>query len=60
MPYKHYQRKGIKKNSQNDSRMLCLNNLAIMWELLLCRQSFRKRTYEISIKNKIKQVMIVR
>ena len=52
MPYKHNQLKDIKKNSQNNSKVICSSSLAILWGLLLSRESFRNKTQEKSIVKK--------
>ena len=44
MPYKQNQLKGFKKNSQNDPKVSSSSSLAIIWKLLLCRQSFNNKT----------------
>ena len=39
MPYKHNKLKGIRKTLQNDTKVICSSSLAIIWRLLLSRQS---------------------
>ena len=53
MPYKNNQLKGIKKTFQNDTKVICSSSLAIVWGLLLSRQSFKSKTHERILKNKI-------
>ena len=53
MPYKNNQLKGIKKTFQNDTKVTCSSDLAIIWVLLLSRQSFKSKTQEKILKNKI-------
>ena len=53
MPYKHNQLKGIKKSFQNYTKVICSSNLAIIWRLLVSRQSFKSRIQERILKNKI-------
>lgn len=58
VPYKHNQVNGIKKNPQNDPKMLCSSTLAIIRKLLY-RQSSRNKIHE-KIKNKMQQVINMR
>lgn len=51
MTYEHNQPKDIKKNSHNDTNVLCSSNLTIIWKLLFCRYSFRKKAHEKILKN---------
>ena len=44
MHYKHSQLKLIKKNTQNEEKVLCSSSLAIIWRLLLCRH----KTHEVT------------
>ena len=53
MPYKNNQLRGIKKAFQNDTKVKCSSSLAIMWELLPSRESFKNKTPERILKNKI-------
>ena len=46
MPHKNNQLKGIKKTFQNDVKVICSSRLAIMWGLLLSRQSLKSKTQE--------------
>ena len=52
MPYKHNQLKDIKKTSQNDPKLIFSSRLAVIWKLLLSRQSFRNKTQEKNIEKK--------
>ena len=49
MPYKHNQLKDIKKTSQNNPKVTRSSSLAIIWGLLLSRQSFSNKTQEKNI-----------
>ena len=53
MPYKNNQLKGHKKFLQNDTKVICSSSLAIMWGLLVSRQSFKSKTQERILKNKM-------
>ena len=52
MPYKHNQLKDIKKNSQNNPKMICSPSLAVIWGLLLSGQSLRNKTQQKILKKK--------
>ena len=52
MPYKNNQLKDIKKNSQNNLKVICPSSLAIIWELVLSRKSFRNKTQEKNTEKK--------
>ena len=47
--YKHHQIKGIKKNLQNDPKLLCSSSLAIIMRPLYWRKSTRNNSHEKSI-----------
>ena len=51
MPYEHNQSKGINKNHQNDTKLLCSSNLAIILRRLLCRQFFRNKITKRVVEN---------
>ena len=52
MLYKHNQLKDIKTISQNNPKVLCSLSLAVIWGLLLSRQSLRNKTLEKILKKK--------
>ena len=53
MSYKTNQLKGIKNFFQNDTKVICLSGLAVMWGVLLSRHLFKSKAQERILKNKI-------